>query len=155
PRLRVTQIKNGVDLVTFRAADRSREPDAIVFTGKMSYHANATAARFFAREVFPVVRSVRPSAKLYIVGSDPPPDLRSLGKEPGIEVTGYVANIAPYLGRAAVAVAPMVVKVGTQLKILEAMAAGMPVVSTPAGTEGLAAEAGRDLLVGATPHELA
>ena len=119
----------------------------MVFAGKMSYHANATAARFFAQEILPRVRLRRPGARLYIVGSDPPADVRALAALPGVVVTGYVPDVRAYLLRASVAVAPMVVKVGVQNKILEAMATATPVVTSRAGAEGLDARPGDEMRV--------
>jgi glycosyltransferase involved in cell wall biosynthesis len=153
PRLAVTGIANGVSPAS--DADEPRQADAIAFVGKMSYHANATAARHFAQEIFPLVRARRPGATFYIVGSDPPAEIRALAGLPGIVVTGHVPDVRPYVARARVAVAPMIVKVGVQNKILEAMAASRPVVTTSAGAEGLDARPGRDLLVADDPASFA
>ncbi len=152
---RVAPVNHCVDLDYFRMGGQLREPDSMVFVGKMSYHANATAVNFFVREVLPRIRALRPSARLQIVGSDPPWDVRVLARQHDVTITGYTPDVRPYLGRARVAVAPMVVKVGIQSKIIEAMAAGTPVVVTTAGTEGLEATPGRDLLVADDPDEFA
>ena len=147
PALRVSEIANGVDLTYFQLDPRPRDPETIVFTGKMSYHANATAALYFAREVLPRIRARRPGVTFHIVGSDPPAEIRALARAPGVVVTGHVPDLRPYLSQASIAVAPMVVKVGIQNKILEAMAVGTPVVTTSLGAEGLAAVDGCDLEV--------
>src|SRR5262249_24803853 len=127
----------------------------IVFSGKMSYHANTTAALHFVHEIYPAICEHCPQTRLRIVGSSPPKSIRSLAREPGITVSGYVSDMAASLSRAAVAVCPVTVKVGIQNKILEAMALEVPVVTTPEGANGLNAIPGRDFLVGATPREFA
>jgi sugar transferase (PEP-CTERM/EpsH1 system associated) len=155
PEIDVAVIPNGVDLEYFRPGREAREPATLVFSGKMSYHANATAALLLAREVFPLVRAAHPAATLSIVGSGPPPEVRALASDPSISVTGYVDDLREPLGRATIAVCSVSVKVGMQNKILEAMAMGLPVVSTRLGAEGLLARPERDILVGDNPTELA
>jgi len=151
PRSEVAVVPNGVDLDYFRPSGAPPDPATLVFSGKMSYHANVTAALHFVRRIFPLVRAARPDARLRIVGSDPPRAIRALGSDPAISVTGYVPDLREALGRAAVAVCPVTVKVGIQNKVLEAMAMGVPVVSTREGVEGLETEPGRDLLVADNP----
>jgi sugar transferase (PEP-CTERM/EpsH1 system associated) len=155
PAVDVAVVPNGVDLEYFRPSPAAREPATLVFSGKMSYHANATAALFLARQVFPLVRAAQPEAHLRILGSGPPPEVRALGREPGISVTGYVDDLRDPLGRATIAVCSVRVKVGMQNKILEAMAMGLPVVSTRIGAEGLLARPEHEILVGESPADLA
>jgi glycosyltransferase involved in cell wall biosynthesis len=121
----------------------------------MSYHANATAALFLARTVFPLVRAAHPEARLRILGSGPPPEVRALARDPAISVTGYVDDLREPLGRAAIAVCSVSVEVGMQNKILEAMAMALPVVSTRLGAEGLLARPEHEILIGDSPSELA
>jgi sugar transferase (PEP-CTERM/EpsH1 system associated) len=155
PSIDVAVVPNGVDLDYFRPADEPREPATIVFSGKMSYHANATAALYFASKILPLIRTIRPDARLRIVGSGPPRSVRALSRDPDISVTGYLPDIRDGLRGAAVAVCPISVKVGIQNKILEAMAMGIPVVSTTRGIEGLGAVPGRDVMVADSPAEFA
>jgi glycosyltransferase involved in cell wall biosynthesis len=145
-------IPNGVDLDHFagepvEAAECEIERDSIVFSGKMSYHANDDAARFLLTEVMPCLWRIRPSVRLTIVGSQPSSALRALAaavaerqKDAGtVTVTGYVDDLRPYLRRAQVAVCPMRIGVGIQNKALEAMAVGRPVVCSPLVRRAMAA----------------
>jgi sugar transferase (PEP-CTERM/EpsH1 system associated) len=155
PAAQVEVIPNGVDLEHFRPLGAVPEPATLVFSGKMSYHANATAVLWFVRHVLPAVRARHPEVRLRVAGSDPPPAIRALGRDPGITVTGHLPDLRTALAGAAVAVCPVTVKVGIQNKILEAMAMGLPVVTTRQGHTGLLAAAGRDLLVAADPASFA
>jgi polysaccharide biosynthesis protein PslH len=155
PATDVAVIPNGVDLEYFRPRAGPREPATLVFSGKMSYHANATAALYLAREVFPLVREAHPEARLRILGSGPPPEVQALASDSAISVTGYVDDLRTLLGRSTIAVCSVSVKVGMQNKILEAMAMELPVVSTRIGAAGLLARPEREILVGDSPAELA
>lgn len=148
----VTVTPNGVDLDYFQPRPELRQPDTVVFSGKMSYHANVTAVLYFMREVLPRVRLTVPELRVRIVGSDPPKVLQDLAAvDPRLEVTGYLPDMRPAIGNASVAICPVTVKVGIQNKILEAMAMGVPVVASARGAAGLQAEIGRDLLVADNP----
>jgi glycosyltransferase involved in cell wall biosynthesis len=103
----------------------------------MDYHANISGVSHFVRDIFPLILRDRPSTRLLIVGKNPPASITGLASG-NIVVTGAVDDVRPYLARAAVMVVPLLVGGGTRLKILEAMAAGRPVVSTSLGAEGLA-----------------
>lgn len=155
PDVDVAVVPNGVDLDYFQPSTAAHDPATLVFSGKMSYHANATAALFLAREVFPLVRATHPEARLRILGSGPPPEVRALERTPGISVTGYVDDLRGPLGSATVAVCSVSVKVGMQNKILEAMAMKLPVVSTRIGAEGLRARPDHEILVGDSASDLA
>lgn len=155
PASRISVVPNGVDLDYFQPVLRKRDPATIVFSGKMSYHANVTAAVHFVRDIFPLIRAERPTVRLLIVGSSPARAVRALERDPAIRVTGYVPDIREALAAATVAVCPVTVKVGIQNKILEAMAMGLPVVSSIEGAAGLSARPGRDLLVADTATDFA
>jgi len=142
-----------VDLAYFHPNEIPRRPE-VVFSGKMSYHANTTAALYLAQEVMPRVWQRRPDVHLTIVGSRPPRAVRALSGE-RVTVTGYVEDIRPFLWRAALAVAPMPYGAGIQNKVLEAMACATPVVATPQAVSALTAQPGRHLLVGKSADELA
>ncbi len=152
---RLVVLPNGVDLDYFAPLDVSRDPATLVFSGKMSYHANVAAALDLATQVMPHVWRQLPDARLTIVGKDPTAELLALASDPRITVTGTVPDLRPYLARATVAVSPMRYGVGIQNKVLEAMAMATPVVSTPQAITALQAQPGRDLLVADTPQALA
>lgn len=136
----VHTIPNGVDCHALADLPAGREgPPVVMFLGTMSWGPNAAAARFLAREVLPALRARVPGATLAVVGRDPPADLLALNGTPGIEVTGSVPDVKPYLLRASLLAVPLDAGGGTRLKILEAFAAGLPVVSTAVGAEGIAA----------------
>jgi len=143
----ISVLPNGVDFAYFHPnAEFERQAETIVFSGKMSYHANTSMVKYLVDEIMPRIWKLRPAARLYIVGKDPSPAIRQLGQNPLITVTGTVDDIRPYLWRAAVSVVPLLYGVGIQNKILEAMATGTPVVTTCRALSALQAQPGKDLL---------
>ncbi|MHB1415121.1 MAG: glycosyltransferase [Chloroflexota bacterium] len=155
PEADVNVVPNGVDLEYFRPVPGQHEQATLVFSGKMSYHANATAILHFVERIFPAIRARHPSAQLRVAGSRPTKLVRNLARDPAISVTGYLPDIRQAVGLGTVAVCPVTVKVGIQNKVLEAMAMGLPVVSTREGIQGLMVEPGRDVLVADSPAEFA
>ena len=153
----VTVVTNGVDMDYFRPQDGggAQGKRMVVFTGKMSYHANITAALHFAQEVLPYIWAKDPEVKFQIVGKDPPEAVRRLVADERIQVTGTVKDLRPYLAQATVVVCPVQYAVGVQNKVLEAMAMGKPVVCTSAALASLNAKEGREALVAHDPEEFA
>jgi glycosyltransferase involved in cell wall biosynthesis len=147
PSSRLEVIENGVDTAYFENAGAGAGGHRILFVGLMAYHANIDAAVWFTRHIWPALRRALPDKVLTIVGAKPAPAVLALGKEPGVEVTGTVPDVRPYYSEAFAAVAPLRTGAGTRLKILEAMAAGVPVVSTRLGAEGLHCSPGSDILL--------
>ncbi|HVB59896.1 MAG TPA: glycosyltransferase [Ktedonobacteraceae bacterium] len=148
-------IPNGVDLEYFRPMPQERRRLNLVFSGKMSYHANIATALYLYRQIMPLIWEQRPEATLTIVGSKPPKVVQALAQDPRVEVTGYVDDLRPYVTRAEVMPCPMVYSVGIQNKALEAMALGTPVVVARQAAESLGAQPGRDLLVADSAREFA
>ncbi|MDH3979102.1 MAG: TIGR03087 family PEP-CTERM/XrtA system glycosyltransferase [Gammaproteobacteria bacterium] len=135
-------LDNGVDRDYFspeRNYDNPCDEQAkiIVFTGAMDYWANVHAVQWFALHVLPRVREAVPAAKFVIVGARPASEVQRLASVPGVEVTGAVPDVRPYLAHAYVAVAPLRIARGVQNKVLEAMAMAKAVVASPAAVEGI------------------
>jgi len=144
PAARVRVYPNAIPLVP--VPPRANE-EAVVFSGNMEYHPNHSAVRFFRQEVWPRLRERWPRLVWRLVGKNPAAVKRFTSGDPRIEVRGPVDDAVRELARAQVAVAPVLAGSGTRLKILEAWAAGLPVVSTTLGAEGLAARDGENLLL--------
>ncbi|MEZ4771126.1 MAG: TIGR03087 family PEP-CTERM/XrtA system glycosyltransferase [Caldilineales bacterium] len=140
-------VPNGVDLGTFHPTGQPAEPNSLLFTGHMRVFHNIDAATFLAQEILPLVRRQIPDCTLTLAGADPGPDVQALASEPGVTVAGYVPDLNAALNRTAVFAAPLRFAAGVQNKVLEAMAAGRPVVTTPVVNQGLGAQPGRDLLI--------
>jgi glycosyltransferase involved in cell wall biosynthesis len=145
PSAHVHVIPNGVDTHFFSAAQMSEiqrntqapEPKpSILFVGSMDYHANIEGVIWFTREIWPEIAEKHPDLEFIIVGRHPSGAVRALASQ-RIRVTGTVEDVRPFYASAAAAVVPLRVGSGTRLKILEAMAAGVPVVSTRLGAEGI------------------
>ena len=143
PGGRATVIPNGVDLGFWRRSSSRRGRDTIVFTGRMDFPANADAAVHLIDEIFPLVRRSVGDAKLLIVGGNPTPALIYAGRRAGVSVTGFVADVRPYLERATVFAFPLRFGAGIQNKLLEAMAMEVPVVASPLAADGLRTAEGR------------
>jgi sugar transferase (PEP-CTERM/EpsH1 system associated) len=146
---------NGVDASYFAPSGEPYDPDTICFVGRMDYYPNQECMFDFCARTLPALRARRPSLKLLIVGADPPPAVRKLGELPGVTVTGSVPDVRPYLQRSALMVAPLNIARGTQNKILEAMAAGVPVVTSGVAAGGVDALEWEHFLVASSPGEYA
>lgn len=160
-------VENGVDTAHFADAEVERAHAAwtagagaaragvdgarrLLFVGSMDYHANVDAVVSFAREAWPLLRERVPGLTFSIVGRAPGPEVRALAALPGVEVTGTVEDVRPYYRGALAALIPLRVGGGSRLKILEAMAAGVPVVSTRLGAEGIEARDGVEIVLAET-----
>lgn len=151
----ITVVPNGVDLDYFQPTDQTPDPDQLIFTGKMSYHANIAAVEDLVNDIMPLVWEKRPNTKLQIVGKDPAPAILEFAQNPKISVTGFVPDIRPYLSQAAIAVSTVRYGVGIQNKVLEAMAMGTPVVCSAQASSALKTVNGQDILVGDSPESIA
>jgi len=150
-------VPTGVDIEYFSPrAQRRRNGRELVFVGSMDWMPNDDGIRWFAAEVFSRVRERLADVRLVVVGRSPAARLRELAaRDPAIEVTGTVDDVRPYLERAALSIVPLRIGGGTRLKIYEAMATGVPVVSTSIGAEGLPLRHGEHLLIADSPEEQA
>lgn len=128
----------------------------MLFTGTMDFRPNVDAVRWFASRVLPSIATQHPGARFEIVGRSPSPAVQTLAmNNPSVVVTGSVEDVRPYMSRATAFVIPMRMGGGVRLKILEALAAGVPVVSTGMGAEGTGLTDGRELLIADIPREFA
>lgn len=146
---------NGVDAGFFKPAELPYDADTISFIGRMDYYPNQECMARFCKDTWPLLKVRRPQMKLLIVGADPSPEMRALGGLPGVTVTGSVPDVRPFIVGSAMMVAPLAIARGTQNKILEAMAMGVPVVTSSVAAGGVDAMAGEHLLVADTPQQLA
>jgi sugar transferase (PEP-CTERM/EpsH1 system associated) len=137
---------NGVDTAFFAPSADDYERDLVTFVGRMDYFPNQQGVQRFCANVLPELRRRRPGTRFEIVGADPPESIRDLGRLPGVTVTGSVPDVRPYVTRAALTVAPLEIARGTQNKILESMAMGVPVVCSRQAVGGVDAVPGEHLL---------
>jgi glycosyltransferase involved in cell wall biosynthesis len=142
-------VPNGVDCATYADLPTGRDtgPATLLYIGAMSWGPNASAAQFLAEHVLPAVRARLPGARLRIVGREPGPQVLALRRLRGVEVLGEVPDVIPHLREAHVLAVALGAGGGTRLKIVEAFAAGLPVVSTQVGCEGLPVENLEHLIV--------
>lgn len=164
PQTPVYVVPNGVDTTEFappipptggdKRGDELRRTD-LLFFGTLGYRPNVDAVVYFCREMLPHIQTRRPDVTLNIIGAYAPPEVVALGNRPGVRYLGFVADVRPYLWQAAICIVPLRGGGGTRLKILEALAAGCPVVSTTIGAEGLELVDGRDLLIADDPLSFA
>jgi glycosyltransferase involved in cell wall biosynthesis len=161
-RAHAVTLANGVDVIRFQPSQERPVPRRILFIGSFAHLPNVMAIDFFLRETWPLLKPLHPTLHI-IAGARPEffleryrdrvhPDL----DQPGIEVEAFVADVRPAYRRAEVVIAPLLASAGTNIKIMEAMAMGKAVVSTPAGINGLnALENGRDVIVVQNGEEMA
>lgn len=149
----VVLVPNGVDCASYDhlPAGRAFDHPVLLYLGALSWQPNAAAAEYLARTVLPEVRRTFPDAVLQLVGRDPGAATTALGALPGVEVHANVPDVQPYLEKASLLAVALDSGGGTRLKILEAFAAGLPVVSTPVGCEGIDAQHGEHLWI--VPYE--
>jgi len=146
---------NGVDSDFFAPDAAAYDPETISFIGRMDYYPNQECMVDFCVNTLPLLRAKRPNIKLTIIGADPSPAIRRLGKLPGVTVTGSVADVRPYVRASAAMVAPLNIARGTQNKILEAMAMGVPVVTSRIAAGGVDAVNGDHFLIADSPADYA
>ena len=145
PVTQVWVMPNGVDTDDFRPPNTAERKNRIIFCGAMDVLMNIDAVEWFTRQVFPKVREAVHDAEFWIVGRNPVPGVKTLDSLPGVRVTGRVEDVRPYYAEAKVTVVPFRYGGGTKLKVLEAMALGVPVVATSLGCQGIEVVPGKHL----------
>jgi sugar transferase (PEP-CTERM/EpsH1 system associated) len=156
PSARIQVVPNGIDLTSFRPTGPPSVEPRVVFSGVLNYAPNEEGALWLAERVWPLVRAARPDARLVLVGAYPTTAIRRLASaDASIEVTGTVPAVQPYLWSASVAAVPLKTARGLQNKVLEAIAAGLPVVTTPIVRAGLPAAVEPSCLVAESAEDFA
>jgi sugar transferase (PEP-CTERM/EpsH1 system associated) len=155
PALHPVIVPNGIDVEDYVQFAPRHPPSAIrhrlVFTGKMDYRPNVDAVLWFASEILPRIRAVRPEVEFVIVGQEPAERVQRLNGQNGVVVMGAVDDVRPFIAGAAVYTAPLRMGGGTRFKLLEAMALARPIVSTTLGAEGFPVTSGRELMLADSP----
>jgi glycosyltransferase involved in cell wall biosynthesis len=153
---RVCSVPTGVDIGYFAPPPAAASTNDLVFIGAMDWRPNADGLHWFTGHVLPLIRARRPDCTLSIVGRNPGPDVAQLAaSHRRIHVTGTVDDVRPYLWQSAVSIVPLRIGGGTRLKIYEAMAAKIPVVSTSVGAEGLDVRDGENIAIADSPRDFA
>jgi glycosyltransferase involved in cell wall biosynthesis len=156
PQGKFDWVPYGIDTNVFQPTPHiKREDNSIIISGSMYHPPNVEGVLFFCHEVLPRVHQQIPAAQLWVVGANPTDEVKRLAQQEGITVTGSVPDVRDYLCRARVSICPVKLKVGTQTKVLEAMACGTPVVTTSAGNNGIGATSGQHLWVADEPEHIA
>jgi glycosyltransferase involved in cell wall biosynthesis len=156
----ITAIPNCIDVAQYALVDADSSFSTqhlsfdLLFSGKMDYRPNIDAVLWFADGVWPQILEKRPLSTWAIVGQKPHARLDRLRKVAGVTVTGWVESVQPYLAGAGVYIMPFRVGSGTRLKLIEAMASGLALVSTRIGAEGFPVENGRELVLADTEDEM-
>lgn len=146
-------VPNGVDTELYRPEQRTPNPGELIYNGALTYSANLDAIRHYVSDIYPHLAGE--TVKLRVTGRHNGVDLTGIDNCPGVELVGYVGDIKDVLGTSAACVAPLREGGGSRLKILEAMAAGVPVISTTMGAEGIEAIAGKHILIADDPVDFA
>jgi glycosyltransferase involved in cell wall biosynthesis len=155
PDANIQVVRNGVDTKSLYPTDKSEISNRLILVGHMGVFHNVDAAIFLARHILPIVCAEIPDTHLQIVGTAPNAKVRALVSIPNVEVTGYVPDLNEALNQSAAFVAPLRFAAGVQNKVLEAMAAGCPVITTPLVNQGIGAQHGRELLIAEGAQETA
>ena len=145
---------HGTDVEYFAPpVDTVRDEATLVFCGSMAMDTNVDAVLHFRRDILPLVWAQRPETRFLVVGRNPTRPVLKLTEDPRISVTGLVQDVRPYLWKSSVGVDPIRMAAGMQNKVIEGLAAGLPMVVSPEANEGIHAPEGSAVLIGRTPEE--
>ncbi len=155
PALNIHVLPPGVDIPDIRGTHSSKKGKSIVYMGAMWRQENIDAVLYFYRSVYGLIRKIIPDVRLNIVGGSPSEEIKNLASDPGVQVAGYVKDLPSYYAKCDISVAPMRMSGGVHCKILDAMAAGLPVITTSAGNEGIEAIPDEEIVVADSAEEFA
>lgn len=155
PAANIQVVPNGVNIDELYPTGEIEIPNSLIFVGHLGVFHNVDAAAFLVQEILPRVRVEIPKVSVKLVGAAPNPEVQALSRVPGVQVTGFVDDLNAVLNQSAVFVAPLRFAAGVQNKVLEAMAAGRPIVTTSLVNQGVCAVNGRDLLTADDAQSLA
>ncbi len=159
PTLPIFVVPNAVDTDFYDASETSvsgKAEQILLFQGGMDWYPNRDAVEFFVRSILPKVRIECPGVRFVVAGRNPPAEfVAALSSSGGVEFTGTIPDMRPYLSAATVVVVPLRLGSGTRIKILEACAAGKAIVSTHLGAEGLELESGKEIVLADEPADFA
>ncbi|HID89505.1 MAG TPA: glycosyltransferase [Anaerolineae bacterium] len=148
-------VPNGLEPERYEGDFGPPEPDALVFPGSLTYCANRLAMEFFLKQIMPRIVARRPGVRLFITGQTEEVDLARIPLSNNVVLTGYLDDVRPRIARSKICVVPILTGGGTRLKVLEAMALGVPVVATAKGAEGLEVRPEEDILLADGPEAFA
>lgn len=155
PDLNIVVIPYGIDTDYLGVVEPETAFPSLIITGSMSSPGNKRGVLYFYNEIYPLVKARVPQLKLYIVGSNPGKEISRLATDKSVVVTGYVEDLRPYLSRAWVVVAPLLEGFGVKVRVLQAMAIGKAVISTPVVTAGIDVSPEQDIIIADSPNEFA
>jgi glycosyltransferase involved in cell wall biosynthesis len=155
PGSRFCVVGNGVDVDVFTPGEPATAP-AIIFAGRLDQYSNRVGILHFLRETWPLVREAHPTAVIHVIGMNPAQELSDIAaRDEHVKLHGFVPDVRPYFRSATVAICPVRDGGGTRIKILDALAMGIPMVSTTIGAEGLAVTPEHDVLIADSPEQWA
>ncbi len=155
PSVQVHTVNTGVDLEYFRPPERPTNDARLIFVGAFQHLPNVDAMMHFCRDIFPMIRDRAPGIELLIVGSNPTPSVSHLATIPGVQVTGFVTDIRPFMAASSIYIVPLRLGVGIRGKILEAWGMSMAVISTSVGCAGLRCRDGENILIADAAEQFA
>jgi polysaccharide biosynthesis protein PslH len=157
PKAEFVVVPNGVDIDFFTPAKPgAANGRAIIFAGRLDQYSNRDAILYFVRDVWPRVRASNPDVTMHIIGANPPAELKEMAAaDPRLQVHGFVPDVRPFFHQSTIAVCPIRDGGGTRIKVLDALAQGMPLVATTIGCEGIEVVPDRDVLIADSPEAFA